>query len=169
LPLKDSLIVYEDVIKLDTSYKKEILFKSTKTWFINNSQSLNTLISYEDHPSGKIIGNAIIHIPVSLYILGYLGKKCTFSIQLDIKDGKYKYKIYDFIESIEYPHDKIVKIDVSDRYLKYLRGDYKAVGFVGKKRLSSDFDESFKNMDDQIRQLINSINVALKSGKPEDF
>lgn len=64
-------------------FKKAIQFLTTKYQFSQFS------IQYKDEDSGKIIGKGEIKMPPSKYngLIGHI-------IEIDVKDGKYKYKIY---------------------------------------------------------------------------
>ena len=74
LPLKDSLIVYENVVRLDSTTKKDILYKRAKTWFINNSSTLKTTIDIDDNSNGTLVGKAEFKLSVPENAIVYFTK-----------------------------------------------------------------------------------------------
>lgn len=60
LPLKDSLVIYAEVIKLsDTTVKKGLLFSAAKAWFANSFNDSKSVLRDQDLEAGKIIGKGI--------------------------------------------------------------------------------------------------------------
>jgi len=168
LPLKDSLIVYENVVRLDSTTKKDILYKRAKTWFINNSSTLKTTIDIDDNSNGTLVGKAEFKLSVPENAIVYFTRTCSFSIQVDVKDGRYRYKIFNIVTTRPYPHSVLV-LDVSKNYMMYLKDEIRTYGFISKKRLSNDFRETFEDLDTNIKKIINSLRSALKSSQSEDF
>jgi len=48
LPLTNGYLSYEKVITLDSTYKAQMLYKSTKTWFVNTFHNAKAVIQSED-------------------------------------------------------------------------------------------------------------------------
>jgi hypothetical protein len=71
-----------EVVSVDSSFTKEILYSNALSFFANTFNSANNVIQMKDPETGKIIGR------------GLLGKdKRDVTITISCKDTKYKYEI----------------------------------------------------------------------------
>lgn len=99
IPKVDGKYEYTEVIQLDTIYKKDILYKNSKLFFADAFKSAKDVLQYDDREEGKVIGkgNLSIEGAQSLF-LSYFTEKWTvnFSLEIFSKEGKYRYRIYDF-------------------------------------------------------------------------
>jgi len=95
LPIKDGHLIYEGVI--DQPGKSKIdLYNNARQWFVDYFKSSKDVIQNEDKDQGRIIGKGIIKIPWKTFA-GSGFYDCKITIQVDVKNEKYRYKIYDFI------------------------------------------------------------------------
>lgn len=93
LPLVDGKIIYQSVIELPGRTQIE-LYKNSKQWFVDYFKSSKDVIQNDDKESGKVIGKGIIFVYLkTTFFSQTISDKIT--IQIDCKDGKYRYKIYD--------------------------------------------------------------------------
>lgn len=84
---------------LDSTYKKDILYKNSKLFFADAFKSAKDVLQYDDREEGKIIGKGNFKIEGGQSVfLSYFTEVwiVNFSIELFVKDGKYRYRIYDF-------------------------------------------------------------------------
>lgn len=82
-----------EVVHVDTSLKKDDLYRNTKSFFAEYFKSSKDVVQYDDREEGKVIGKG--NFPVSdKNLLEDCDWNVNFSIELICKDGKYKYKIY---------------------------------------------------------------------------
>lgn len=88
------LILYTDIETIAGQTKNELYMKA-REWFVNTYRNANSILQLEDKESGKLMGKATYQykfvngINESVITL-------TFTINIDIKDGKYRCKFYDF-------------------------------------------------------------------------
>jgi len=90
---------YSSVITLDSSYKKDNLYRNVKLYFVDNYKSAKDVIQYDDKEQGKVIGKGSFYLKdyQSLLITGISEtREIYYSTEIICKDGKYKYKLYDF-------------------------------------------------------------------------
>lgn len=107
-PEVNGVVDYTDVIKLDSSVKKDELFNRAKAWFIQNYKSAKDVIQMQDKDAGIIIGKGVFEFGFNP---ATLSDRTTIyvshTIKIYVKDGKYKYEIGDLIGtydgSIELP------------------------------------------------------------------
>src|SRR5258708_31294843 len=55
-------IMYTEVVKVDSSVTKDILYSKAREWFAIAFKSSNVVIQLEDKENGKIIGKAIMDV-----------------------------------------------------------------------------------------------------------
>lgn len=93
IPVHDNKVSYQEVISVD-SLTKEMLYKNTLNWISQNYMAPDKVINYKDDVNKeRIIINAVgDNTP---YKYGGVNMICTFKyrLQIDFKDGKYKYEL----------------------------------------------------------------------------
>lgn len=94
IPLVDSNIVYQDTISVKNATKKQLYIKA-KQWLTDSYRDYKTTIKNEDVEYSHISGLGLVHVETSTLGIGRTLRD-KFTIQFDFKDGKYRYKIYDF-------------------------------------------------------------------------
>ncbi|HZX59300.1 MAG TPA: DUF4468 domain-containing protein [Mucilaginibacter sp.] len=158
IPIKDSKIVYEGVIQIPERTKQDLL-NNAKQWFVDYFKDSKNVIQNEDKDQGRIVGKGIIVIQPKAY------DKIT--IQIDCKDGKYRYRIYDMIGTIPAHYDVWV-------------GNVREINFLPEdliNKLTIDGEAPFTK--NKCRKFLESINAEITttieslkkamSAKPDDF
>lgn len=86
-------VVYTGVVNADNILKDE-LFVRAKAWFAKTYRSSNNVLQMDDRDAGKLIGHGsdLLSYRYALISMGYYLK---YIIEVDVKDGKYKYTISD--------------------------------------------------------------------------
>jgi len=93
LPFKDNDIVYEGVVHVP-EMSKDDLYKNGKQWFIDSFKNSKNVIQNEDKEEGKIIGKGSIPVYYNS-MTGTNTCRDMITIQIECKDNRYRYKIYD--------------------------------------------------------------------------
>ena len=98
VPVKEGIIYYEEVVRIDSLLKKDILFQKAKLWVAQNfvtSGNFNP-IQYEDRENGIItIRFSFKQFESYFFIHTYfVNVSCVGTLQF--KDGRYKYTFTDF-------------------------------------------------------------------------
>jgi len=92
IPMKDGKIFYEGIVETPNLTKVD-LYNNAKQWFVDYFKSSKDVIQNEDKDQGRIVGKGIIFI--SRKDNGSKGDyNDEITIQVDVKDGKYRYRIY---------------------------------------------------------------------------
>ena len=120
IPKVDGKYEYTEIIVLDSTYKKEILYKNSKLFFANVFKSAKDVIQYDDREEGKVIvkGNFSVEGSQSSVLLPHFTEewKVNFSLEIFSKDGKYRYRLYDLSILRIADSDVIFPISVDDAY-----------------------------------------------------
>lgn len=91
----DGRVEYSAIVEAQ-GLSAEQLYQSAKEWFIRSFDNANFVIQNDDKQGGSIIGKGSYNINRQFCIDD---SKVTFVIKIDIKDGKYKYQINDFVHT----------------------------------------------------------------------
>jgi len=158
IPIKDSKIVYEGVIEVPERAKQELL-NNAKQWFVDYFKDSKNVIQNEDKDQGRIVGKGIILIELNTY------DKIT--IQIDCKDGKYRYRIYDMTGIIPAHYDVWIgnvgeSIFLPEALINKLTVDGEAAFTKNKCR------KLLQSIGNETKSTIESLKKAM-SAKPDDF
>lgn len=172
IPKVDGKYEYTEVIQLDTTYKKDILYKNSKLFFADAFKSAKDVLQYDDREEGKVIGKGNLSIEGGQSVfLTYVTEKWTvnFSLEIFSKDGKYRYRIYDFsidsrrVASGGNTPDNIynTKLNIDDAYKETEKG-------VSKKMNRKMFAELIDRVNSTIAE-IKSYMAKTQSSSKSDF
>lgn len=89
-PIKDGKIVFERIDSVSSD--KSQLFKNSKKWIVENFRSPKSSIQSEDPIQGQILG-----MGVEMVKFGILTHQVKYNYQIDVKDKKYRFRIYNLI------------------------------------------------------------------------
>jgi hypothetical protein len=101
----DGQYEFKEVVQLDSTYKKDILYKNAKLFFANISKSSKDILQYDDREEGKVIGKGTIQVTGHQNILlnAFSEIRTTnFTLEISCKDGKYKYRLFGFSSEYTY-------------------------------------------------------------------
>ncbi len=98
LPKENGIVTYQEVVSAE-GVSADDLFNSARLWFLENFKYSKEVIQYENKETGIISGNASTTIRIN-YNVAMMGdmpveNKLTMTISIDVKEGKFRYKIFD--------------------------------------------------------------------------
>lgn len=170
IPKVDGVYEYAEVVQLDSTYKKELLYKNSKLFFANVFKSAKDVLQYDDRDEGKVIGKGNFNIEGGqiVFLTSVTEKwRVNFSLEIFAKHGRYRYRIYDFnidsrrVASGGNTPDNITnrELSIDDAYKETLTG-------ITKKMNRKMFAE----LPDRINQIISEIKVYMsKKQSKSDF
>ena len=62
IPKVEGKYEYTEVVQLDTTYKKDVLYKNSKLFFADAFKSAKDVLQYDDREEGKVIGKGNLSI-----------------------------------------------------------------------------------------------------------
>ena len=170
LPLKDDKIFYEQVIQLDSSIKKDRIYLAVKQWFAETFKDSKSVIQVDDKEGGKVLGKFIDVIVVNNN--GYfVSNEKNFTINVDIKDSKYRVQVYDcyYHFVVNAPIQKEDKTESYDNeYKEYLNLINTENDKSNKKKKIKEAIESDGKSLSNLNQLINKLITSLKKSVSEN-
>lgn len=106
-PGENGKVKYTEVVKID-SVSKQILYARAKQYFVENYNSANAVIQLQDETNGEIIGKGFFEESIKYRTGAYATGKIHHTVKISVKDGRYKYEVYDIrVESLPTAFDKI--------------------------------------------------------------
>ncbi|MFH1118713.1 MAG: DUF4468 domain-containing protein [Bacteroidota bacterium] len=92
-------ICYTDIITLDTTFKRNLLFSNASEWFAKTYKSSKDVIQLSDREGGKIVGKAAMKVYHKALGTDNFSGYVNYTISIYVKEGKFKYEITDFTHS----------------------------------------------------------------------
>lgn len=92
IPTKDGVIFYEQIAQCSDN-KKQLYLKARK-WFVDTFKDAKSVIQMDDKEEGKLAGKAY-HTYKFTNGMNTSDVDIDFTLNLDIKDGKYRVQFYD--------------------------------------------------------------------------
>ena len=87
-------ISYSEIVKVD-SVDAKALYNNAKIWFVHYFNSAKNVLQLDDKESGRIIGKGLLNVTTSVIVKADAGV-VKFTIEINAKDGRYKYTFTDF-------------------------------------------------------------------------
>lgn len=115
-PTESNKIIYQDVVKVDSSLKANDLYLDAKKWIAEKFKSANDVIQMDD--TETIVVKAFITKGHNAVVTN---AKKWFRLTLEFKDGRYRYTLTDIVYEFDvdfmgnYQHYE----EVYDSWLKY--------------------------------------------------
>jgi len=138
---------YIEVVSLDTSYKKEQLYRNAKVFLVDIFKSAKDVIQYDDKEQGKIIGKGVLELAdyhVIFTVVDEFTWNVNFTIEISCKDGKYRYRLYDILINQRVKNDTYNTpsvLTVDDAIKNTQKGPFKKVS----TRLVNSMLHNFRN------------------------
>lgn len=165
-PVKEGQLYYEGVVDVPATSKQADLYRTGRTWFVDTYVDAKEVLQLDDKADGKMMGKGrykysfINGINLSQVLM-------RFTLALDVKDGKYRYRMYNFegdnVNTSMLGGTNATQLRVLDYNQCYT--DYKA-----DKRAKYNL-KVLQGMDTQVRYIVASLQKAMQessTGK-DDF
>ena len=157
-PNNDGLIVYTEVVKLDSTYTSDLLFKNAKQWLVDNFKSGKDVLQTDDKESGYIIGQGYFVVgknPVGFFVTN---SRIWFTVKIEVKDGRYKYTFYD----TDYEYTVVIgqtPTDIKDNFSEYV-----ATAKETKKSIAF-----YEEVDNHLRNTIAGLKLRMAVKDKEEW
>jgi len=129
IPTKDDKIFYDSVLFTDSSIKKEQLFIKIRQWFVENFTDSKSVLEVNDNENGLLTGKGTYKYATINGLNAHEGYT-TFIMNVAVKDGKFRYQLYDFVAegtntslwSTSYNNTMKEKLSMNDALAMYKKG-----------------------------------------------
>ncbi|WP_316799631.1 DUF4468 domain-containing protein [Pedobacter frigidisoli] len=162
LPIKNGKLLYEKIVE-GMDVKKPLLYASAKKWMADKLKNTGPVLQSEDINTGQLIGKAFLDVQNRSSLVssleGYPIYK--FSVQFDVRDGKYRMRIYDILLNIQPRVGEEVTANLDSLILK-------SPPITGKARIDRAKATSLE-LNTIFRGLLNSFNEIIKEARLDDF
>src|SRR6266542_1007820 len=94
----DTLITYSEIVNVDSTTKDQ-LFQNARQWYNEIFVSSKEVLQIVDKETGELSGKGLLKSYYDYRVMGKRKYDCyyKFSIDIKVKDGKYKYTFSNFI------------------------------------------------------------------------
>ncbi|HTB51755.1 MAG TPA: DUF4468 domain-containing protein [Ferruginibacter sp.] len=161
LPKSDGEYEFSEIVILDSTYNKELLYKNVKLFFTDEFKSAKDVIQYDDREQGKVIGKGNFKTTEIESLLGahYVQNFYTnFSLEVYCKDGKYKYRLYNItIDGFYGSDDQHVVTSIDDIY------NHTKIGQEKKQ-----YRKAFIDIVDEINSTISDLKIYMNKKESID-
>lgn len=174
IPTKEGVIFYEQVAQCSDN-QKDLYFKARK-WFVDTFNSAKSVLQMEDKDEGKLAGKAFYTYNFNN---GMSTSKVTidFTLNLDIKDGKYRVQFYDMYGSNTNVNGGLAilgalggNFNATADATTIRKVDYNAVlkeHSLGKRVKYNQ--KILDGMNNQVKFLFTSLEAVMKNPRNDDF
>ena len=153
---QDSLIKYEKIVILDSSYTKTELFIKARQWISDNFRDAKAILTIEDKESGELSGNARISI-VPLKGMQNLGiQYVRFKCSIILKDGKYKCSFYNF------EHESLTALSSLGMLTSSSKYPYAPYKGLGAKMFNNTLNNAWIDVKEQVEKEIENSYTSLE-------
>lgn len=150
-------LVYTGVVETDSTLTKNDLYINGKTWFAESFRSAQDVLQMEDKEASKLIGKSNIEYNSNVFLSSDRTRGwIRFTVNLQVKDGKYKYEISNIIHDAGFSFGYLTT-DFECPY-EEIKG--------GKKWKNKVWTDIKTQTDQNIIPLIESLKITM-SEKPE--
>jgi len=165
LPVKDGAIFYEEIVSLGTTAKKEVLYFRARKWFANYYKKATQVLQMDDKDQGKLIGKGGYSYSFISGLLAY-HIDLKYTLNLTVKDGKYRYQIYDFHST-----DTVNSVFASSGDKPYVYDQDLSTEYLndGKSSSKKYLSKLFTQFALEINTTISSLKAAMIGKANSDF
>ncbi|RZJ64120.1 MAG: DUF4468 domain-containing protein [Flavobacterium sp.] len=162
LPIKDGKLIFEKVVE-GISVNKATLYAAAKKWMADKLKNFGPVIQSEDITTGQIIGKGYVDINRDSKLLFVLGASpiYKFSVQADLRDGKYRARIYDIILNVQTAGDDESNVELNSAMAK-------SDPVTGRNKIERA-KVTAKEINTIFTSLLDSFNESIKQAKTDDF
>lgn len=174
IPTKEGVIFYEQVAQC-TGNQKELYLKARK-WFVDTFRNAKSVLQMDDKEDGKLAGKAF-HTYAFTNGMSTSDVSVDFTLNVDIKDGKYRVQFYDMYGSN-------INVNAGLAMLGALGGNYNAASnatTVRRIEYNKVLDEYLSGkrekynkklldgMNNEVKNLFASLEKVMKAPSSDDF
>jgi len=179
LPTVDGKIVFEGVVKTDSTLTKQEIYSRAREWLVNSFVSGKAVLQLDDKAEGKIMGDGrtkftYVRDPGAV-LVAMQEFKYQFTIKIEVRDGRYKYQVYNFLidDDLTYYQGRVIltrHFSFDDFYQRYKQGS--AINFLGnnvqdspasRQKAARDYKGILLLLNTRTDEIITSLNKALTS------
>ena len=90
-------ITYTEVVKVDSIITADELYNRARLWFAETYKDANSVLQISDKQAGELVGKGNMkHTPSSWVGTSGVAGFISYTIKINVKDGRYKYQVSKF-------------------------------------------------------------------------
>ncbi len=160
IPVKDGKIVYEGVVT-EPGKKKDLLYVTARKWFVNTYYDSKQVMQMDDKAAGSLMGKGI-HAYAFSNGIHVSQISVRFTVAIDIKDGKYRYRIYEFD-----PYNTSSSF-LGDKTTIQQSYEWSYNELAANKRVKYHA-KMLEGLNAEVKGIVASLEKAMKNAQSDDF
>lgn len=165
-PIEDSKVLYKGVVFVDSSISSTDLYLNAKEWVIDNFKSAKDVIMSEDKESNILIAKGFI---VKGHNSAVNHAENWFTLKIEMKDGKYRYKMYDFIYKCDIYYEGKNLGWSKPLYEWFDMTDSKIKGKKAKERLINKINIYAQELHNEFESTLSSLEHSMSKNRNDDW
>lgn len=162
-PIEDGRITYQEVVSIDSLVTGKNVYLNARNWMVDAFRSSKDVIQFDDSANNSIIAKGFIAKGHNNLISN---PKIWFSLKIEAKNGRYRYKFYD----VQYEFD-VNFMDVHKHFNENFEkwGDTSKIEIANpkkKEKALTMYRVFYHEVDNEFKSLIASLkNSVVKKEK----
>ena len=157
-------VTYNEVVELDSTSTKNLIFQSVNTWFSTTYNSASSVIQMNDKDAGIIIGKGTMSYTYPGIAYTCYSGHINYTIKVVVKDGKYKVEISDFRHENLPSYDRSCELGLITTDPEYNGGPN-----MSKKYSTKVWVDIKTKIETYSQSLINNLEEEVKNNIDSDF
>jgi hypothetical protein len=155
LPMVDGKYEWTEVVQLDSSFKKELLYNRAKRFFMIIIKNHQDDMQYDEKLKNKVLGKGSFEVKCPFKNQNYYETRYVdFEIEINCKDGEYTYRLYNVSSVAELTHGNPHHTGNSEIKIMDIAEAYKRCNIIFAKKVSRKlFFDTIQEIQTRILQL----------------
>lgn len=166
----DGNIDIEEIVELNVP--KDVLYQNAQEWIVQTFGDYKSVIQFEDKENFKLIMKGFTPIEHVWYnnLGGKTKEEMSYTIAIECKDGKYRYKISDILVEQKFsilgvpgsvsisPNDHLEKIESNTKFIEEYECKLDSIKSIRTEKMKK---KELKKINEDIENIQKSLNNAL--------
>lgn len=165
-------LIFQEVVTVDSASKPQ-LYERGRLWFSDYFKSSKAVLEVNDKESGEFIGKPILY---TWYNSRYFGKDhkveltMPVTIRLRVKDGKYKYEVYDITTYYDAPGSPYGKGTANEMFGPLTTSETcpKSYSMAKQAKVNEDWNEAKHNAAVVVEELATSLKTYMNKKRDKN-
>lgn len=165
-PTKDSLIMYTEVVQVDSTMTADQLYINAKKWLADAFKSSKAVIDTDDKEAKLIIAKSYIE---KGHIKFISNPKNWFILKIEMKDGRYRYSLYDIRYEFDVHAGAGVSSHIDMPLEQWMKPSDKPMSKNKRNKINTRLGNYCKELDAEFKDVITSLKSGMIKTEDEDW
>jgi len=156
-PTENGLIKYSEIVQVNSTLTSNDLYLNAKNWLVEAFKSSTDVIQTDDKDKKLLVGKGFVSKGHNVNVTN---PKNWFIIKIEMKDGRYKYSLYD----ITYEFDVYYggqSLHTEKPFEEWMKPSDKPMSDKKRQKIDDELNKYCKELDSEFRAVINSMKTSM--------